>query len=365
MNIALISPSLDQYSETFINAHKEFLKGKIFFYHNGELPTMLQGKPIIYGRQKRIKHILRGYYRLNNFSIEQEALLESFQSNKIDLVFAEYGSTGETVAELCEQLKIPLIVHFHGFDAHHQNQLIAYQSYKKLFRYASYVIVVSKKMRTDLIKLGCPVEKIVYTVCGPRKEFFDITPDFSKPNFLSAGRFTDKKAPYYVILAFARVLKKLPHAKLIMAGEGELFNTCNNLIRYLRLEKNIKLVGSISPDELRKIMASSRAFIQHSLTTPEGNSEGTPVVITEAGAAGLPVIATAHAGIADVIRHNHTGLLSEEHNIDEMAANIILLASDADLAKKMGENAKEIVLRDFTMDKHIAILNSTILKALS
>ena len=365
MRIALLSPSHNQYSETFILAHKEFLKGKIFYYHNGELPTMLENQPIIFGRAKRIKHILKGYYRLNDFSIEQEALMQSFQENKIDLVFAEYGSTGETVADLCEHLKIPLIVQFHGVDAHHENQLIAYQSYVKVFRYASYVIVVSKKMQTDLIKLGCPKDKIVYTVCGPRNDFFEIIPDFSSLNFLTAGRFTDKKAPYYTILAFAKVLKNIPEATLIMAGDGELFNTCNNLVKHFGLEKNIQLVGSISPERLRNYMATSRAFIQHSITTPEGNSEGTPVVITEAGAAGLPVIATAHAGIADVIVHDETGLLSEEHNIDEMAAHILLLAQNPDLAKRMGQRAREIVLKNYSMQKHIQTLDATISKALS
>lgn len=365
MNIALLSPSKNQYSETFIQAHLELLKGSIFHYYHGELPTMLDDYPIIYGRSKRIKHILKGYYRLNEYSTEQEALMQSFQDNKIDVVFAEYGGTGETVAELCESLGIPLIVHFHGFDAHHRNQIIAYQSFKNSFRYAKYIVAVSGKMKDALIKLGCPPDKIVYTVCGPRKDFFEINPDFAEPVFLSAGRFTDKKAPYYIILAFAKVLEKIPNAKLIMAGDGELFNTCQNLMNYYKLEKNISLVGSISSGELRKYMEKSRGFIQHSITTPEGNSEGTPVVITEAGAAGLPVVATAHAGIADVIRHGYTGLLSDEHDIDQMSANIIKLAEDPDLAKRMGSKAREMILENYSLERHINTLNSTIAKAVN
>lgn len=365
MNIALISPSKNQYSETFIQAHRELLDGNIFYYHHGELPAMLDDFPIIYGRAKRIKHIIKGFYRLNEYSTDQEALMQSFQKNKIDVVFAEYGGTGETVAELCEAIRIPLIVHFHGFDAHHKNQIIAYQSFKNSFRYAKYIVVVSGKMKDELIKLGCPEDKIVYTVCGPREDFFDINSDFTEPIFLSAGRFTDKKAPYYIILAFAEVVKRIPDAQLVMAGDGELFNTCQNLVRYFRLETNISLIGSISPDELREYMKKSRGFIQHSITTPEGNSEGTPVVILEAGAAGLPVIATAHAGIAEVVIHNQTGLLSEEEGVGEMAANIIKLAENPNLARQMGMKAREVILEQFTLEKHIKILNSTIAKAVN
>ena len=72
--------------------------------------------------------------------------------------------------------------------------------------------------------------------------------------------------------------------------------------------------------ELVQHLKSSTAFAQHSITAENGDMEGTPVGIVEASYAGLPVISTFHAGIPDVINNRETGLLVEEHDVEEMEA---------------------------------------------
>ena len=337
LNIALISPSSNSYSETFIQAHKNRLKGTIYFYYGGLLPNELEDGELYISRKERILHILKGYLRLNEFTVHEQAVINSFRKNNIRLVFAEYGGTGETLTDICRFLQIPLIVHFHGYDASHKNELAAHKNYKNLFAYAKAVIAVSGKMENNLIELGCPAEKIHRTVCGPNETFFENTPHFSKPQFVAAGRFTDKKAPYYLILAFREVVKKFPDAQLIIAGEGELSLTCKNLTNFFKLKKNIQLPGIVTPEKFRNLLNDSLALVQHSVSTPDGDSEGTPVVILEAGAAGLPVIATSHAGIKEVVSHEETGLLCEEHDVHGMAQHMLKVLGNPMLARKNGK----------------------------
>jgi len=363
MNIALLSPNQNAYSETFIQAHKNLLKGKVYFYYSGILPTQLEGGVLINSRRLRILDIIKGHFNLNRFSLQEIALINSLKKNKIDVVLAEYGDTAQRVLKICKQLNLPLIVHFHGYDASVFEIIKNNNNYKEVFETARYVVVVSKKMYQDLLNLGCPEQKLVYNACGPQDEFFKVQPNFSKQQFIAIGRFVDKKAPYYLILSFLKVIKKFPEAKLIMAGDGPLLDTCKNLVKYYSLEANISFVGVISPEKYREYLEESLVFIQHSVTAENGDSEGTPVGILEASAAGLPVISTKHAGIPDVIINGKTGLLVEEHDVDGMAGNMIKLMENTELAKVLGTNGKKHIKDNFTLKRHIEVLDELIKKS--
>lgn len=360
MNIALCSPNKNSYSETFIQAHKEYLEGNIFYYYHGELPTKLEGGLVINSRKSRIVDIFKGHLRLNKYSLAEQALITSFKLKKIDLVFAEYGPTGARMLPVCKALGLPLIVHFHGVDASKYQVLENNENYLELFEYARYVVAVSKQMYSKLLKLGCPEEKLVYNVYGPRDEFFEVSPKFKKPQFISIGRFVDKKAPYYLILSFMKVLEKHPDATLIMAGKGNLLNACKNLVSYYDLEKNIHFPGVISADEFRDYLGDSLALLQHSIKAEDGDMEGTPLSILESSAAGLPVIATRHAGIPDVIIDGTTGFLVEEHDVDGMALKIISLIENIERAQHMGQSGKKNIRENFTLERHIAKLNELV-----
>ena len=187
----------------------------------------------------------------------------------------------------------------------------------------------------------------------PQPEFEIVQPRFNKKQFIGIGRFTDKKAPYYTILAFSKILKNHADAKLLLAGKGELLNSCRNLVRYLRLENNVEFLGVISPDEFRNYLSESLAFVQHSITAEDGDMEGTPVSILEASVAGLPVISTYHAGIPDVIDHNKTGLLCNEHDVETMAKYMLRILDDVDFAKTLGSNGKKLITSQYNLKRHI------------
>ncbi|MGM0932663.1 MAG: glycosyltransferase family 4 protein [Bacteroidota bacterium] len=366
MNIALLSPNQNAYSETFIQAHKHRLRGNVFYYFGGRLPSHMEGRGLLKNtRWERILNIIKEKFYLNKFSLKEAAFVRSLKYNKIDLVFAEYGFTGQKVHHLCRELNLPLIVHFHGYDASRKEEIVNNNQYKELFDYATFVIAVSKKMFSVLLKLGCPEEKIIYNVYGPQEEFFKVKPHFTKPQFISIGRLIDKKAPHYLILSFLKVVKEFPEAKLLIGANGPLLSVCKQLVDYWGVNSNIEFVGVITPEEFRSYLRESLAFVQHSITAENGDAEGTPVSILEAGAAGLPVISTYHAGIPEVITPGENGLLVEEHDVNGMAERMITLLKDFSYAKELGEKGRENVQKNFTLEKHIETLNDLIGRALS
>ena len=103
-------------------------------------------------------------------------------------------------------------------------------------------------------------------------------------------------------------------------------------------------------------MQQARAFVQHSVTTSYGDSEGTPVAILEASASGLPIVSTEHGGIVDAVLHNETGFLVPECDVDGMAHFMLQLALNPNLAQKLGQAARQHMQSNFSMERTIQLL---------
>jgi len=148
-----------------------------------------------------------------------------------------------------------------------------------------------------------------------------------------------------------------------LAGEGELLETCKELVKQNHIEKSVFLPGVFNAEQLKLWLKESMAFVQHSITASNGDMEGTPVVVCEASLAGLPVVSTFHAGIPDVIIDGKTGLLVNEGDIEGMARNMIWILDNPEKTKEMGMAGKENIWRNFNTKKHIKVLDEIIYKA--
>lgn len=377
-NIAIVAPGNNIYSETFIKAHKELLSGDIYFYYgnNTHFPLYLEGcGQLTLSRFNELKNLSRKAMSkltkkkspVNYYTTEQrKAFSRSLQKKKINVLIAEYGQTGALCMPICRQLGIPLIVHFHGLDASVRSIVEKYQkSYQEMFEYASKIIVVSTVMKNKLLALGAPSEKLILNTYGPNEAFFSVKRVNVSKDFLFVGRFVDKKAPYLTIMAFKRVAAKYPEARLKMIGDGPLMNVCKNMVTSLNLQDHVIFMGVCTPEEIRCEMSLAVAYVQHSVTALNGDMEGTPVAIIEASAASLPVISTFHAGISDVIQHQVTGYLVNELDVDRMVDAMLTVLDDPQKGCKMGIAGRERIKAEFSMDKHIGIINQAITEALS
>jgi colanic acid/amylovoran biosynthesis glycosyltransferase len=368
-NLCIIKPNKSAFSETFVQAHIEGLAGNKKVVYGGAFPVYDdQDKTLIRSKLGLLSYLIqKRLLKRQNIKVRTNALKDYFINQKIDVVFAEYGMVGALVTEACRLAKVPLIIHFHGADAYHKPTLAKYGSlYKKAFAYASAIIAVSADMVERLKSLGAPADKIYNASCGIDTEAFpQLDISNSGQNFLFVGRFVEKKSPISLIKAFKLVTDKLPAAKLWMVGKGPLFDEAQALINELALGENITLTGVLKPDEIRELMKKMRAFVQHSVTAADGDSEGTPVTVLEASSAGLPVISTRHAGIKEAVIDGVTGFLVEEYDINGMAEKMIALAESPELAVKLGEAAREHMISNYHINSRIRLLDSVIQNSIS
>jgi glycosyltransferase involved in cell wall biosynthesis len=128
---------------------------------------------------------------------------------------------------------------------------------------------------------------------------------------------------------------------------------CDELVASLGVGDNVIFEGALPPATIRSYMKDSFLFVQHSIVASDGDMEGTPVAILEAGAAGLPVVSTRHAGIPEIVSEGETGLLVAERDVSGMARAILRIADDRVLARTLGAAAKRRIENSYTMDKHI------------
>ena len=373
-NILIVSPTKIGLTETFIRAHIEQLYGNVFYLYGWNLDFKTQCdvslgelyKPkssVLTKLKSLLPHYI--YFRLaqkRKKNYTKEALIKRYlQEHQIDVVLAEYGTAGSFIAPVCKSLDLPLLVHFHGFDASRKDILNTFKKgYQLMFSYATKIIVVSNAMKQALVGQGCPETKLLINTYGPHPDYLNIKPNLESNYIISVGRHTYKKAPYLTILAFQKVLEQQPHLKLKMIGDGELFDVSKNLVKSLGLENSIILLGGLERKEIIKHLQSSFLFVQHSLVALNGDSEGTPVGIIEAMASGLPVVSTRHAGIPDVVIENETGFLVDENDINQMASYILKITDDRELAKCLGEKGKAKIQDHFTMEKHLETINNLI-----
>lgn len=352
-NIIVASVNKNAYSETFIKHHVQRLPYRVHFCYGGYYPTHADERPLI-------PSWLAGLYPIN-VPIIKYMLLRHIRYYKIKLVLAEYGTVAVHWMDVCKKAGIPLLVYFHGYDITRKAELIRYHwAYKRLFKQAALYYSVSHAMTDQLIKLGADPEKIVYNPCGADMDRFKpVDAGANEPILLAVGRFCETKGPRKTIRAFAKALKEVPEARLRMVGGGELYFESRKLANELSIDKQVDFLEVLASEAVSREMSHARAFVQHSVTASNGETEGAPVAIMEAGATGLPVISTIHAGIPDIIINGETGILVEEGDIDGMAKAMIAMLKDPEKASEMGRKAHQHVQQYFSLQRNIRILTET------
>jgi colanic acid/amylovoran biosynthesis glycosyltransferase len=336
-------------TETFIRAHAERLTGSVVV--SGTWRPEVGGRPVLSWPRLAGHKAWRMMSGADEERQRTDSYVRAFRLHRVAVVLAEYGPAGVYALPACRQLGIPLVAHFHGYDASHRGILEEYaEGYDALFHESAAIIGVSRAMCDRLVAMGAPAGKVHHNSCGVDCErFAPGSPASAPPVVLSVGRFTAKKAPDLVLRAFATLHRACPEARLRMAGDGPLLGSCRDLADTLGIADAVTFLGAVAPEQVAAEMRGARAFVQHSIEAPSGDCEGTPVSVLEAGASALPVVATFHGGIPDVVVDGATGYLVAEHDTDAMAAHLERLMRDPALAGALGAAGRRRIRECFSL----------------
>ncbi len=349
--IAVISKNKNQYSETFIHDHVQKLPFDVHFLYGDYLPHS-------------VVHRWGGLERELEKKPEKRpgAISKYFRKNRIECVLAEYGPSGVEMSQICSAMKIPLVVHFHGYDAFRNDILSGYgASYPELFRCASAIVAVSHDMVTTLTKLGADRKKIQFIPYGVDTEIFrEVDCSRNPPTFLTVGRAVEKKGHAGILLAFRRHLETNPDSLLEMVGDGHLLPSLRMLAKTLGINRQVVFHGRKNRREVREAIAGARALIQFSHVAPDNDSEGLPLAVLEALSSAVPVIGSRHGGIPDVVGEGANGYLVNEWDWQGLAGKMDLLARDPRLASHLGHRGAALIRSRYTMERYISELTNLI-----
>lgn len=161
---------------------------------------------------------------------------------------------------------------------------------------------------------------------------------------LSVGRLSPEKGQLGLVEAFAAAVDRGLDARLVLVGDGPDRDRIREAVATRRLEARVELRGRLAEAAVLEAMARADVFALASFM------EGLPVVLMEAMALGLPVVAPAITGIPELVVHGETGLLFAASHWEELAEGLLRLASDPALRARLAAAARRRLLPEFDVD---------------
>ena len=262
-------------------------------------------------------------------------------------------------------VKKPYIVTGHGGDVTSLNKGILKKLKKKCLKNAYGVTAVSEPLMQVLNEIHENPNQAVIPMGCDTKIFGR---EFRKENYfnqngrkviLFVGRLAEKKGVCYAIEA----MRYVDNAMLVIVGDGPLRNELTAQAEALHKEKGKKIVfmGAKTHEELKEIYASADIFVMPSITAKDGDKEGFGLVMLEAFASGLPIVASRSGGIVDLVKDGVNGYLVPEKDSVGLADRIgrVQAGYDADLIAVRGDPLQTL---ESILDTRLIMKNGRIVK---
>ena len=170
------------------------------------------------------------------------------------------------------------------------------------------------------------------------------------PVVVCIARMVHRKGMDLLIKAFAKVLRRIPSARLILGGDGPEAIALRNLVAELGIADRVCFTGRISDSELVMHYSLATIFALPSRQGPR-DVEGFGIVYLEAGACDVPVIGTRTGGIVDAVEEGVTGLLVPQEDVDSLTIALLRLLENPEEARQLGRHARQRILRALTWEQ--------------
>ncbi len=310
----------------------------------GDLFESLMHRGIDVVRVPSLKRGLSPWDDWNATRFLRRALVE-FRPEVVHTHASKAGTLGRRAANFVAGARRVHTFHGHVLEGYFpgivSSALIAHE--RRLARRTDRIVAVSHATADDLLRLGV-VEESRLVVVPPG---IDLTPfegrrdgalrrrlGLPEEAFLVGiiGRLAEVKRPQRALEVFDLLAGRYPHLHLVFVGDGPERGALERGIRAgtpARAER-VHLLGAM--DSMGPILGDLDAVLLTSRT------EGLPVALIEAGAAGVPAVAAAVGGVEEVLAHERTGFVGE--NVDELAYGLARLLDEPEERANMGQRAR-------------------------
>ncbi len=161
------------------------------------------------------------------------------------------------------------------------------------------------------------------------------------PLVLHVGSFKETKNHPGVLAVFDRVLRAVPDARLLLAGEGILRQNIESLAKRLQIDRAVRFLGS--RNDVPRLMTMCDVLLFPSF------QEGCPIVALEASGAGLPIVGSKISAMEEVIEDGVAGFLHPLDDISGMADSVVRVLMDQSLRRQLGNAGRARAQREFSV----------------
>lgn len=286
---------------------------------------------------------------------ERLKVARAIRSLRPDVVHAQ-DSLVSGYSSLRASKGVPVIVSIHGIvreEVHHlpnglervRMQALATRFERHCVREARFLVAPT---RYPELYFGDEIRGRIRAVGNPIADAFFAIEHRPQPGLiLFAGAVTPLKRLLDLVEALPAIISAVPSARLIVAGsavDGGYVARVQSRVRALSLEERVTFAGQLRGEEMRAQYA--RACV---LVLPSAQ-EASPMVIGEAMAAGVPVVATRVGGVEYLVEHGTTGYLVELGSVDDLGSRISGVLADAGRASALGAAARKKAEQTFKAD---------------
>jgi len=229
-------------------------------------------------KRHSLQWAIHGIYR-RCFGIDW-VTAKRIRNSRASLIHAHFGINGFNILDTKIRLKLPLVTTFYGYDLSELPGISDQETaYKKLFRLGDLFLVEGDHMKSGLVSLGCPEEKVQIQRIAIRLDQITFTP--SEPNntsepicLLFSARFIEKKGLLDALKAVLKARATRSDFKFKIIGSGPLEEEAKQFIAEQGMEDYVSFLGFLSYQDYLNELQAADIFIQPSKESRNGDTEG-------------------------------------------------------------------------------------------
>jgi colanic acid/amylovoran biosynthesis glycosyltransferase len=320
--------------------------------------------------------LIRGNARSPRFLVGALAIFpkacslgERMRALGIEHVHAHFASHPAAAAFVIGRLAgIPWSFTAHGSDLHREQAMLV-----EKVREARFVVAISEFNRRFILdRVGeVHADKIELIHCGidpeqypARTENAGSKPDTDLLEIVCVGTLHAVKGQKVLLEACAELSTCGIRWRCHLIGDGPDRGSLEALASTLGIAAHVVFHGSCERERVRELFATMQVAVAPSVPTRDGRREGIPVVLMEAAATGLPLVASRLSGIPELVRDDDTGLLVEPGDVAGLAAALTRIAREPATARRLGAAARARLEQDFDLERNVTTLRERIIEGL-
>ena len=232
---------------------------------------------------------------------------------------------------------------------------LARRKHQLLFERAAHFFTISDYNRLQLKKLfgsRKPIS-VIHSAVWPEKMRLPANPVKKTIDVLAIGRLIEKKGIAYLLGALHALHSRGLTVRTTVVGRGALLSELQGVCQKLKIDDLVTFEDFVTQKGIIDLLSRSTIFALPCVVAQNGDRDILPNVLKEAMAMELPVITSNISGIEELITDGENGILVPERDIDALAEAIQRLLRDASLRAKLGNAARQTVIKDFNLSVEV------------